>query len=279
MPATSTPASRMVRVGDFILLNAGIGATPTHGVVVVVANAGGVVDVTNVTTFGAVNSRLSPAAGAAGTLIPTRRPPPAPPGAPSRPPGHGSDRAETTLMPLTAVELCSAALVKLGAQPIASLDDAERRSRRRPTPLPDRPRRAAGRASWSFTLARPADARPEPPLADFGYGFPLPADHLRTISAGTGRRSRGLAYGCRAAAPQRTRRASPRLPAAGRRERAPGLLHPAPGHPAGGRVLHPAHRGLGPGRGSLPAGRARAAEGAPDRQPAGDAAGASRTSP
>ena len=50
------PASRMVRVGDFILLNAGVGATPTHGVVVVVANAGGVVDVTNVTTFGAVNT-------------------------------------------------------------------------------------------------------------------------------------------------------------------------------------------------------------------------------
>ena len=49
-------ASRMVRVGDFILLNAGLLATPTHGVVVVVANAGGVVDVTNVTTFGAVNT-------------------------------------------------------------------------------------------------------------------------------------------------------------------------------------------------------------------------------
>ncbi len=25
------PASRMVRVGDFILLNAGVGTTPTHG--------------------------------------------------------------------------------------------------------------------------------------------------------------------------------------------------------------------------------------------------------
>ena len=49
-------ASRMVRIGDFILLNAGIGTTPTHGVVVVVANAGGAVDVTNVTTFGAVNT-------------------------------------------------------------------------------------------------------------------------------------------------------------------------------------------------------------------------------
>jgi hypothetical protein len=49
-------AGRMLRVGDFILLNAGLGITPTHGVVVVVANAGGTVDVTNVTTFGAVNT-------------------------------------------------------------------------------------------------------------------------------------------------------------------------------------------------------------------------------
>ena len=50
------PASRMVRIGDFILLNAGVESTPTHGVVVVVGNSGSAVDVTNVTTFGAVNT-------------------------------------------------------------------------------------------------------------------------------------------------------------------------------------------------------------------------------
>ena len=50
------PASRMVRTGDFILLNAGIESTPTHGVAVVVANASAAVDVTNVTTYGAVNT-------------------------------------------------------------------------------------------------------------------------------------------------------------------------------------------------------------------------------
>ena len=49
-------ASRMLRVGDFILLNAGQGSTPTHGVVVVVGNAAGTVDVTNVTAFGSVNT-------------------------------------------------------------------------------------------------------------------------------------------------------------------------------------------------------------------------------
>jgi hypothetical protein len=49
-------ASRMLRTGDFILLNAGVGAVPTHGVLVVAASANGTVDVTNLTTFGAVNT-------------------------------------------------------------------------------------------------------------------------------------------------------------------------------------------------------------------------------
>ena len=51
-----SPASRMLRVGDFILLNAGVDSTPTNGVAVVVANSGTAVDVTNVTMFGAVNT-------------------------------------------------------------------------------------------------------------------------------------------------------------------------------------------------------------------------------
>jgi hypothetical protein len=49
-------AGRMVRVGDFILVNAGLDSLPTHGVAVVVASSSGTVDVTNVTTFGAVNT-------------------------------------------------------------------------------------------------------------------------------------------------------------------------------------------------------------------------------
>ena len=57
MPATSTPASRMVRVGDFILLNAGVGSTPTHGSWSWSSpTPAATVDVTNVTTFGAVNT-------------------------------------------------------------------------------------------------------------------------------------------------------------------------------------------------------------------------------
>jgi hypothetical protein len=49
-------ASRMLRVGDFVMLNAGVGGVPSNGVVVVVANANGSVDVANVTSFGTVNT-------------------------------------------------------------------------------------------------------------------------------------------------------------------------------------------------------------------------------
>jgi hypothetical protein len=46
------PASGVMRVGDFVFFNAGLGgATPAHGVVVVVSNDNGVVDVANATAF------------------------------------------------------------------------------------------------------------------------------------------------------------------------------------------------------------------------------------
>ena len=50
------PASKMLRAGDFILVNAGVGASPTHGVFVVASSIDGTVDVTNLTSFGAVNT-------------------------------------------------------------------------------------------------------------------------------------------------------------------------------------------------------------------------------
>jgi hypothetical protein len=49
-------ASKMLRVGDFIMLNAGLGTSPTHGMLVVVANSGGVVDLSNMVQFGVLNS-------------------------------------------------------------------------------------------------------------------------------------------------------------------------------------------------------------------------------
>lgn len=49
-------AADLVRVGDFIMANVATGGTPAHGVYVVRANAGGVVDLANLTAFGGSNT-------------------------------------------------------------------------------------------------------------------------------------------------------------------------------------------------------------------------------
>jgi len=49
-------AAKMLRVGDFVFLNAGLGGTPTHGTVVVRSIANGTVDVSNATPFGELNT-------------------------------------------------------------------------------------------------------------------------------------------------------------------------------------------------------------------------------
>lgn len=49
-------AADMLRVGDMILANVATSATPSAGVFLVSANGAGVVDVANLTPFGASNS-------------------------------------------------------------------------------------------------------------------------------------------------------------------------------------------------------------------------------
>lgn len=49
-------AHKMLRIGDFIFVNAGVDDIPTHGVLVVLSNSSGVVNVSNVTQFGAINT-------------------------------------------------------------------------------------------------------------------------------------------------------------------------------------------------------------------------------
>jgi hypothetical protein len=50
-------AADMLRVGDMVLGNVGLSGTPSAGVFVVRANQNGVVDVANLTPFGAANDR------------------------------------------------------------------------------------------------------------------------------------------------------------------------------------------------------------------------------
>ena len=49
-------AAKMLRIGDFVMLNAGQGTSPTHGMMVVIGNAAGVVDLSNMVQFGVLNS-------------------------------------------------------------------------------------------------------------------------------------------------------------------------------------------------------------------------------
>jgi hypothetical protein len=49
-------AVRMLRVGDFILLNAGVGVAPANGMMIVATNNGASVDVTNFFPVGILNA-------------------------------------------------------------------------------------------------------------------------------------------------------------------------------------------------------------------------------
>jgi hypothetical protein len=87
-------------------------------------------------------------------------------------------------MPMTAAELCAAALVKIGARPISDLaeDTAEAACARRLYPIARD--LLLGLHPWSFTLAQARlTAESASPLADFACAFALPPDHLRTILA------------------------------------------------------------------------------------------------
>lgn len=95
----------------------------------------------------------------------------------------------------TDVSLCAKALVKLGAQPITSFDDpvVEAQVARELYPAV----RDALLASfpWSFTIAQATLVRDDTTSpVDFAYAYLLPDDMLRSISAGTGGRGRGLVF-------------------------------------------------------------------------------------
>lgn len=98
-------------------------------------------------------------------------------------------------MTLSDVEICSVALVKIGAAGIASFDDdtveAEVAGRLYEVTV----RGLIASHPWHFTLAE-SDLAPldEPRQAGFSNVFQLPAAQLRLISAGASYRARGIDY-------------------------------------------------------------------------------------
>ncbi|MCB9978561.1 MAG: hypothetical protein H6862_03000 [Rhodospirillales bacterium] len=98
-------------------------------------------------------------------------------------------------MSLTDISLCSRALIRIGAAPISSFEDASAESEIAGAlygPVRDG---LLSAYPWSFATGQVALPRlAASPAADYAYGFTLPDDFLRAISAGNGGRGRGLRY-------------------------------------------------------------------------------------
>jgi hypothetical protein len=98
-------------------------------------------------------------------------------------------------MALSDVALCSRALIRIGARPITSFEDETAEAQ-----IADQlfaPVRDAmlSAYAWSFATGQVAlTPLVTPPLADYSHAFQLPTDFLRAISAGEGKRGRGLKY-------------------------------------------------------------------------------------
>jgi hypothetical protein len=98
-------------------------------------------------------------------------------------------------MSLTAVALCSRALLRLGAQPIASLTEGTAEAEVAANLYPGIRDAILSAHPWSFATGQSALARlAATPHADYQYAFQLPPGFLRALSAGNAGRGRGAPY-------------------------------------------------------------------------------------
>ena len=98
-------------------------------------------------------------------------------------------------MALTALALCSRALIKIGAQPIASLDEGTAEAEVAANLYPATRDAMLSLHPWSFATGQESLPRlAAVPTADFQYAFQLPAGFLRVLSAGSPGASQGLRY-------------------------------------------------------------------------------------
>lgn len=98
-------------------------------------------------------------------------------------------------MALSSIALCSRALLKLGANSIASFEEGTTEAEVAANLYPVVRDGILSSHPWNFatgqiTLPRLGAA----PIADYAHAFQLPADFLRALSAGAGPFGRGLRY-------------------------------------------------------------------------------------
>jgi hypothetical protein len=98
-------------------------------------------------------------------------------------------------MALTALILCSRALLKLGAQTIASFDEGTAEAEVAANLYPTVRDALLSSHPWSFATGQASLPRLDAaPAADFRYAFQLPPALLRVLSAGGPGRGEGLLY-------------------------------------------------------------------------------------
>ncbi|MBC8337139.1 MAG: hypothetical protein H8E39_00470 [Alphaproteobacteria bacterium] len=98
-------------------------------------------------------------------------------------------------MALSSIALSSRALLKLGADTIASFDEGTAEAEIAANLYPSTRDALLSGHPWSFATAQADLPRlTAEPVADFDYAFQLPADFLRALSAGPSGRGRGITY-------------------------------------------------------------------------------------
>jgi len=98
-------------------------------------------------------------------------------------------------MALSNIALCSRALLKLGADTIASFDEGTAEAEVAANLYPSTRDALLSAHPWSFATAQATLPKlAAEPVADYAAAFQLPADFLRALSAGPSGRGRGMDY-------------------------------------------------------------------------------------
>lgn len=95
----------------------------------------------------------------------------------------------------SAIDICSMALIKIGANSISSFDEGTFESQVAASLYSTVRDAILSAHPWNFALAQKMLPKlAADPIADFSYAYQLPPDCLHVISAGIDGRGRGLSY-------------------------------------------------------------------------------------
>lgn len=98
-------------------------------------------------------------------------------------------------MALSQIDLCSRALLKVGANSISSFDEGTLEAEVAAGLFPTVRDALLSAHPWNFATTQKRLAKlATPPVADFQSAFQLPVDCIRVLSAGTDGRGSGLIY-------------------------------------------------------------------------------------